>query len=272
MYAASREALAKTQSALTDALSQAGSSAETATEAGAQLFSVVGLLDENRSVRTALTDVSVSSSSRSALAEQLFTGKVSGPVVETLKTASAQDWSAPADFVNSLVHVARVAYLRAAADEEKLDTVEDEIFRLSRITAANPELEQALSDRSRPASATAEVLKELLYGKVTPITEALAAQAVARSRRAPADEFAEIASLAAEQRERAVAHVRSSVALSDSQKERLATALDRIYGKRIAVHVEVDPSLLSGLVVRVGDEVIDGSAAGRLAALRKALK
>ncbi|AEF41698.1 F0F1 ATP synthase subunit delta [Hoyosella subflava] len=271
MYAASREALAKTQAELVDALSQAGS-ADAAAEAGADLFSVVNLLDENRTVRMAFADASASGSRRSALADELFSGKVSAPALATLKTAVAQNWSAPSDLVNSLVHVGRIAYLRAAADQDQLEMVEDETFRLSRITAASPELEQALSDRSRPASATAELLKKLLYGKATAITEALAVQAVARARRAPADEFAAVASLAAEQRERAVAYVRSAVALSDSQKERLATALDRIYGKSIAVHVEVDPELLSGLVVRVGDEVIDGSASGRLAELRKALK
>ena len=66
-------------------------------------------------------------------------------------------------------------------------------------------------------------------------------------------------------------HVRSAAPLSQAQTERLSAILTRTYGKPVTVHVEVDPELLSGLVVRVGDEVIDGTAAGRLAAVRKNL-
>lgn len=112
----------------------------------------------------------------------------------------------------------------------------------------------------------------MLYGKVTAVTEALAGQAVGRLKSAPADTFDQLSNLAAAQRDTTVAHVRSASALSSEQSDRLASTLTRTYGKPVAVHVEVDPELLSGLVVRVGDEVIDGSAAGRLAALRKNLK
>ncbi len=124
----------------------------------------------------------------------------------------------------------------------------------------------------RPSPAKRELLSKLLYGKVTAITEALAIQAVGRLRTAPADAFDELSALAAALRDKAVAHVRSASTLSSEQVERLAATLTRTYGKPVTVHVEVDPALLSGMVVRVGHEVIDGSAAGRLAALRKTFK
>jgi F-type H+-transporting ATPase subunit delta len=46
-------------------------------------------------------------------------------------------------------------------------------------------------------------------------------------------------------------------------------SLTRLYGRPISLQVELDPSLLGGLVVRVGGELIDGSVAGRLAAARR---
>ena len=151
--------------------------------------------------------------------------------------------------------------------------IEDELFRLGRIVAANPQLEQAMSDLGKPVQAKRELLGRLLYGKVTAVTEALAIQTVSRLRRsAPADALDELAGLAASVRDRAVAHVRSAAPLSDRQLEKLTATLTRTYGKPVTVHIEVDTELLSGLVVRVGDEVIDGSGAGRLAALRKTLK
>ncbi|RVW08359.1 F0F1 ATP synthase subunit delta [Prescottella agglutinans] len=274
MYAASREALTQTRAALTAALDSVSPGAATAAaaQAGSELFSVVEVLDGQRTLRSALADASTSAAARQGLARQVFSGKVGAEALAALETAAGQDWSASADLLNSLVTVGRESLLRAAADQNQSDTVEDELFRLGRIVAGNPQLEQALSDRSTPVAGKRELLSKLLYGKVTAITEALAIQAVGRLRTAPADALDELSALAAAQRDKAVAHVRSASALSSEQVERLAATLTRTYGKPVTVHVEVEPTLLSGMVVRVGHEVIDGSAAGRLAALRKTFK
>ncbi|MFC7449504.1 F0F1 ATP synthase subunit delta [Rhodococcus daqingensis] len=274
MYAASREALTHTRSALESALAgvSAGAATAAAAQTGAELFTVVEVLDGQRTLRAALSDPSAPAAVRQALAEQVFSAKVSAETLATLKAAMSQDWSSSADLRNSLVLLGRESLLKAADDQGQLDTVEDELFRLGRIVAADSGLEQALSDRATPTAAKRELLAKLLYGKVTAISEALASQAVGRLRTAPADAFNELSELAAARRDKAVAHVRSASALSSDQEERLAAILSRTYGKPVTVHVEVDPELLSGLVVRVGDEVIDGSAAGRLASLRKTLK
>jgi F-type H+-transporting ATPase subunit delta len=81
----------------------------------------------------------------------------------------------------------------------------------------------------------------------------------------------ELAAEAARRRERSVAYVVAPVPLSDQQEERLAATLQRIYSRPIALHVEVDPAIKGGLVIKVGDEVIDGSAIGRIDELRRRL-
>ncbi|RVW06685.1 F0F1 ATP synthase subunit delta [Rhodococcus spongiicola] len=274
MYAASREALTQTRSALTAALDSVSPGAATAAaaQAGSELFSVVEVLDGQRGLRSALADASAPAAGRQGLARQVFSGKVGAEALTALETAVGQDWSSSADLLNSLVTLGRESLLRAAADQDQSDAVEDELFRLGRIVAGNPQLEQVLSDLSKPVASKRELLSRLLYGKVTAITEALAIQAVSRLRSAPAEAFDELSALAAAQRNRAVAHVRSASALSSAQVDRLAATLTRTYGKPVTVHVEVDPDLLAGMVVRVDHEVIDGSAAGRLAALRKTFK
>lgn len=272
MYAASREALTQTRAALSSALDAVSPGAATAAAAqtGADLFAVVDTLDGARSLKAVLSDSSAPAASRSGLAEQIFGGKVSAESLATVKTAVANDWSAPRDLLDSLVLLGRESLLKAAADQNQLDTVEDELFRLGRIVSGNPELEQALLDRATTARGKRELLTSLLYGKVTAVTEALVVQAVGRLRgTAPADVFDSLSNLAAGQRGNLVANVTSASALSSAQSDRLATTLTRLYGKTVTVHAEVDPELLGGLVVRVGDEVIDGSASGRLAALRK---
>jgi F-type H+-transporting ATPase subunit delta len=65
--------------------------------------------------------------------------------------------------------------------------------------------------------------------------------------------------------------VTTAVALTPAQEQRLAETLGRIYGRTMGLHVTVDPDVLGGLVVQVGDEVIDGSVAHRLEAAKRRL-
>jgi F-type H+-transporting ATPase subunit delta len=58
--------------------------------------------------------------------------------------------------------------------------------------------------------------------------------------------------------------VTSAVALTAPQEQQLTDVLSRLYGRTVGLQVTVDPSVLGGLVVRVGDEVINGSIAHRL--------
>ncbi|MFQ6230555.1 F0F1 ATP synthase subunit delta [Nocardia sp. NPDC002869] len=268
MYAASREASSRSKEALRAALT--GSNGVAATT-GSELFAVVDVLDDQRPLRVALADVSVPGSVRAELSERVFGSQVSAATQAVLTTAVAQDWSRARDLVDTLVLLGQLAYLESASEKGRLTAVEDELFRFGRIIADNPELEQALSDRAASAAAKRELLERLLSGKSESITRALAEQMVTRQRAGIGVAFDELSDLAAARREQIVAHVRSAIELTDSQRERLGGALARIYNKAVTVHVEVDPELLSGLVVRIGDDVIDGSAIGRLERLRRSL-
>src|SRR5699024_5065778 len=115
------------------------------------------------------------------------------------------------------------------------------------------------------------LIARVMQGKVAPETETLVTQAVGRLSGPPETVFDSLSCLAASRRSQTVAHVRSAAEMSEAQRQRLAEPLSRLYRRRITAHVQVDAELVSGLVVRVGDEVIDGSGAGRLAAVRRAI-
>jgi F-type H+-transporting ATPase subunit delta len=114
--------------------------------------------------------------------------------------------------------LARTALLVDAERAGKLDTVEDELFRLGRIVAANGELERLLSASATPIEQRLTLLRSLIDGKVEQITAKLAEALVAypRGRRA-VEGLEELADLAAKRRERSVAHVTSVVALTEQQ-------------------------------------------------------
>ena len=173
--------------------------------------------------------------------------------------------------MDSLELLGQESLLAAAERGGELDTVEDELFRLGRIVAGSAGLGRALGDRSASAEGKLSLVERLLEGKVTTTTRRLVDQAVARLSGEPADELDRLSRLAARQRLQSVARVRTAVELTEAQTQRLTTDLSRIYGREVTVHAEIDESVTGGLVVQVGDEVIDGSIAGRIASLRTRL-
>ncbi|ONI85317.1 F0F1 ATP synthase subunit delta [Actinosynnema sp. ALI-1.44] len=264
LHAASREALASAELKLLDATDFG--------TLGDELFAVVGLLSREPGLRRALADSSAESRRRTELTRQLFAGKLAEPTVELVESVVSSRWSNPRELVDGIESLARTALLVGAERAGKLDTIEDELFRLGRIVAANGELERLLSDPAAPVDGKLDLLRSLTARKVDPTTEKLAEALVANPRgRRAVEGLEELADLAAKRRERSVAHVTSVAPLTEAQQERLAATLQRIYARPIALHVEIDEELLGGLVIRVGDEVIDGSAAGRLDDLRRRL-
>ncbi|AGN18951.1 ATP synthase F1, delta subunit [Corynebacterium glutamicum MB001] len=267
MHAASREALAKVSSDL-DAALAADNTMAVAAQAGTELFDVVDILDGDRALRVAVADSSKDAHSRVGLIEAVFGGKVSPSVLEVLKDAAEQTWSTPREFRAGLVQLGRRALLRSAEKQGQLGQVEDELFRLSRILDRESKLTQLLSDRTQEIGGRRDLLAKVLYGKVTAVTEALALQAIGRPEHNPIDDIAALAGAVAELQGRSVAHVVTAVELNEGQQQALAEKLGRIYGRAMSIHSEVDTSLLGGMIIRVGDEVIDGSTSGKLERLR----
>ncbi|MDD7941663.1 F0F1 ATP synthase subunit delta [Actinomycetospora lutea] len=269
-HAASRDALEATRRRLEESTGQA-SAGDLGTVAE-QLDAVADLLRREAVLRRTLADSSRSAEDREGLADRLIGQQVTSATADVVRTAVSSAWSRPDDLVAGLRIVAREALLASAERDGRLDAVEDELFRLGRIVAAQPDLERLLGDPAANAEGKQRVLDTLLADKAEPTTRKLAAQLVAHPvAHGVAQGLERLAELAAERRERSVATVRSPITLSDQQQRRLADALTRIYRRDITLHLEVDPGLVGGLVIQVGDEVIDGSVAGRLDELGRRL-
>ncbi|MEV4644083.1 F0F1 ATP synthase subunit delta [Saccharopolyspora sp. NPDC049426] len=268
--AASREAMAASQLQLLQATD--GAQAAEITGLADELFGVAALLGRESTLRRALADASTDAQSRENLARGLLEPKVGARALPVIVEAVRARWSSPSDLVGGLEQLARTALLVQAERAGRLDAVEDELFRLGRIIGSEVDLERLLSDPSGdPASKTA-VLDRLIEGKVEPVTLELVRQLVARPRgRRVSEGLEELAELSAKRRERSVAHIRSAFPLSAEQQDRLSRTLQRIYARPIALHLEIDPGVEGGLLIKVGDEVIDGSVTGRLQTLRRDL-
>ncbi|MBW5482935.1 F0F1 ATP synthase subunit delta [Streptomyces bambusae] len=263
MNGASREALHAARERL-DALTD--NTSVDASKLAGELAAVTALLDREVSLRRVLTDPAQSGEAKAELAERLLGGQVGGETLDLLSGMVRSRWSRSRDLVDSLEQLADTADLSAAQQAGDLDNVEDEVFRFGRIVASSADLRAALTDRTATTAAKSELLRSLLGGKAHAATERLVTRLVTAPRGRSLEAGLEsLSKLAAERRDRMVATVTTAVPLSDAQKQRLGAVLAKLYGRQMHLNLDVDPAVLGGITVRVGDEVIDGTIAERLA-------
>lgn len=233
------------------------------------LVAVAKLLNREPVVTRYLTTPSDDAASRVRLLERLVSGEVSDPALDALRVAVSERWSTNVDLIDAIEHVSRQALLEVAERDNQGDEVEDQLFRFSRILEAQPRLAILLGDYNVPAEGRVKLLRNVLGGArgVTPVAAALLSQTVELMKGEPAEEAMQsLAEVAVARGGEVVAEVRAAADLTDAQRTRLTDVLSRIYGHPAAVHLQIDPALLGGLSIAVGDEVIDGTLSSRLAA------
>src|SRR5215213_10199593 len=230
-----------------------------------ELFAVARLLDGQLTLRRSLSDPAGKPDERAALAHRLFASRVSPAALDLVEAVARQRWSRPPDLVEAFMALATEASLDAAEVRGELDDVEDELFRFGRIVSSDRELGRILSDRKAQAGGKAALLDRLLSRKVSPVTEQLLRNVLTGPHIGHAENAIErLSDVASRRRGQSVARVTSAVPLTAAQESRLTQVLGRLYGRTVGLQVTVDPSVLGGLIVQVGDEVIDGSIAHRL--------
>ncbi|MFC9982624.1 F0F1 ATP synthase subunit B/delta [Gordonia sp. NPDC127522] len=235
-------------------------------DASGDLTAAINFLGENPVLRKRLVEDDENPEGKKAMVHRLFDGKLAPVVVEVLATASSQRWSSSSDFVVGLRRQNSLIVLTAAERDGVIEQVEDELFRVSRVLEANPQLSSLLSDHGKDADKRVDLLKKLVGDKVGTHTWTLLSSTVRLLHGQAADVAVDqLAELAAARRGESVAHVVSASPLSDAQIDRLSGVLGGIYGRTISVQTEIAPELLGGLRISVGDEVIDADVATRLA-------
>lgn len=254
---------------LSSSLRSAAAGAGDATAVGQELFSVAHVLRTEPALRRVATDQSVEDSAKRSLVEQLFSDRVSAPVLQLLGSAVARRWTRTRDLADALESLGVEAVVRSAsADASRLS---DELFAVREIIKNSPELRDALSDPVRSTEDKRTLVRELLEGKVLPATVILVNQALAGSYRTVGVALEAYQQVAADVHGENVATVRVAHPLPESEQRRLGEALARQYGRDVHLNVVVDPDVIGGIKVEIGDDVIDGTVASRLDEARRNL-
>lgn len=216
-----------------------------------------------------LAEATGETAAKQQMLQKLLGTRVGANALEVLNTAVSVRWSKTPDLVEAIEHVARLALLTRADRENQAEEVAEQLFRFGRILDSQPRLASLLGDYAQSGDQRVALLRSVLSQATgtNSTASALLAQTVELLRGDRADEaVGELAELAVAHRGEVVAEVGAAAELSDAQRRRLTEVLTRIYHHPVSVQLTVDPDLLGGLVVAVGDEVIDGTLSSRLAA------
>lgn len=237
-----------------------------------QVYAVADLLGREKPLRTALADSGTDEAARAALVHSVLDGRVSADAVDLVVLAARQRWSADDDLVIALEALAAQAVFARAQADGTLESTEEEIFRFGRAVDASSELQMALTDPALSSATKAGIVDSLLEGRATAATRQVLAYTVGHLHGARLDAAIDaLTEAAARQRQRVVAEIRVAAPLEPEQQRRLAQALSTLTGREVRLNIAVDPSVLGGVHVTMGDEIIDGTVATRLTQARRAL-
>jgi F-type H+-transporting ATPase subunit delta len=250
----------------------AGADVQRLTAIGDEILAVAELLRSQPRLRRAFVDPGRATEDRVALLEAVFAGKVDGDTLDLLRALVRGRWSTAAELLEGTERLGAEALLAAGERAGELSEVEDELFRFGRLAAGDPRLGGVLGDSTVDVGRRSRLVHDLLDGKARPLTVRLVELALAGfGGRGFAAALTRLIEMAALRRDREVAYVTAAVALSEDEERRLAERLVELRGRQVSVQVDVDPSVLGGLRVRVGDELYDGTIIRRLDQARKAL-
>jgi F-type H+-transporting ATPase subunit delta len=265
----SRQALAAARIALDAVLK--GKQESEAAKIAAELFATLAALDSSAPLRRALTDASREAKDKVKLVTDLF-AKSGGDVLSILAKLVEVKWSKPSDLANAIEQLAIEAEATSADIAGSLDRLEEELFGFSKAIASDSELLQALNSNKYSAEGKRVLVAKLFGGKVAPSTARMLGHLVSGLRgRNLEGTIAYYIKATAARRERTIATVTSAIALTDTQREKLAAALAAKIGAKVRLNVEVDPSVMGGISIRFADELIDATIVNRLADASRAL-
>jgi F-type H+-transporting ATPase subunit delta len=244
-----------------------------------ELFGILGTVDSSAGLRRALTDPSRSGDEKSALVKQLFGGKVSADAVEIASGLASSRWASARDIGDALETLAATVVIAVAENKSAvsasgitgLEELENDLFSFIRAVASSHDVQRALSEPQASGAAKIALARKLVPA-ASEEAIVLIGQAVSQPRGIkPTKLVSRFAEFAAKRQQRWIATVSVIRPLTETQASRLQAALNALYGRELKINMIVDPALIGGVRIQVGDEVVDASVLARLGQLQRQL-
>lgn len=177
-----------------------------------------------------------------------------------------------ADQESALATTYARALLDLANEREAAEAVREEFDELAAAMQASPDLSNLLTNPAIDDAQRERVLEKAFRGRMSDLLLNTLLVMARKGRAAlTAAVHVSFAGLLAEQRGQATARVTTAYALDDERRQRVIDAIRVRTGKQISLEETVDPDILGGIIVQVGDELVDGSLARQLQRIRARL-
>lgn len=259
MGSASRHAITSSKAAL------AGLGAKANLALGDALFAAGRAFAESAQLRAVLADPAVPAADKSSLLGKVFGKGLDATASKLLGQIVSDRWSSQDDLLAGVEEIA----IRAAVSGSNKEAVDAELFAFSRAVSSDAELELSLGSKLGNSDAKAALVTKLLKGKASPATIAIVSALVQQPRgRRIGALLSYAADIVADQAGASIATVTSAQPIAAAQLTSLGKSLAKVYGRELNINLVIDPAIIGGLRVQVGDDVIDGSVSSRIQELR----
>ena len=259
MGSATREALSGARAALSALGGKDGLTI------GQQLFGAARVIGESAQLRTMLADPSAAADDKTAVINQVFSS-IGADARGLLAEIVGARWSTQDDL---LAGIEELAIRAVAVSSAQATSVEDELFSFGSAVSSDADLELAVGSKLGSPASKSALITSLIGAKASPQALAIVDHLVQQPRGRRIGELVRTAaSLVADEAGLSIATVITAAPISAAQLERLRVGLAKSYGRDLQLNQVIDPSIIGGIRVQIGDDVIDGSVATRINDLR----
>ena len=236
-----------------------------------ELFAVVDLLDTQSGLRRALTDPARPVVQRQELIRQLLGTQIAQPTQAVVMAAVALHWASGRSLAAAIERQGVRAVLHVAGVKGQLDTVTSELFEVNSLVNGNHSLREAIAERKAPAASRRALVTDVFGTKISVEALRLVTRGVMARERTFSLTIEHYLHLAAALKRRSIAEVVVARAMTQEQTARLRAILAKKAGRDVDMHITIDPAVIGGVRVTLGDHVIEGTVADRITDVRRKL-
>jgi F-type H+-transporting ATPase subunit delta len=254
-----------TRSALAEARGSLAAASGVDLTVGAQLLAAARVIGNSSQLQSALLDSSAPASAKSGLIGGVFSnlGDTARALLQGIGTSR---WSNRIELLGGIEEIG----IRAVAQSStEVDALVGELFSFGRAASSDAELELAIGSKRGSAESKLSLITALVGARGSAQAVAILSHLVQQPRgRRIGELLSSTAAIVADAADKGVATVTVARPLTSAQTAAVQQAITGRYGREHVLNQVIDSDIVGGVRVQVGDEVIDGSVAARLAELR----